>query len=117
MAKKKRTTTKNHNGPFRGKMADLTPKEIKIKRVNPEGITPIHVNDMLVGHDGKEIYLTFAEIEPPLLLDEEALSQLVSVDAVTKVKLVMSPEFLDAIVKALTENLEKFKLVRKSENG
>lgn len=96
-------------------MAEPTRKEIKIKRVNPNGITPIHVNDMLVSHDGTEIYLQFSEIEPPSLTDEE-ISKLVSVEAVAKVKLVMSPAFLEAMVNVLTENLEKFKLVRKMDN-
>lgn len=96
-------------------MAEPTRKEIKIKRVNPNGITPIHVNDMLVSHDGTEIYLQFSEIEPPALTDEE-ISKLVSVEAVAKVKLVMSPAFLEAMVNVLTENLEKFKLVRKMDN-
>src|SRR6266542_1434580 len=91
-------------------------KEIKIKRINPNAVTPIHVNDMLVSHDGKEIYLQFAEIEPPVLLDAEQINELNSVDAITKVKLVMSPDFLEAIVKVLSENLEKFKLARKIDN-
>ncbi len=91
-------------------------RAIKINRINPNGITPIHVNDLLMSHDGKEIYLTFSEIEPPVLLDEEDLGKLVSVEAVAKVKLVMSPDFLEAIVKLLSENLEKFKLTRKVNN-
>lgn len=91
-------------------------REVKINRVNPNGVTPIHVNDMLVGHDGKEVYLQFAEIEPPLLFEKEDLNKLTSVEAVTKVKLVMSPDFLEAVVNALTENLEKLKLERRTSN-
>ena len=97
-------------------MATESLKEVKINRVNPNGVTPIHVNDMLVGHDGKEFYLQFSEIEPPLFLDSDELNKLVSIDAVAKVKLVMSPQFLEAVAKALTENLEKFKLLRKQDH-
>jgi hypothetical protein len=94
-------------------MVDETLKEVKIKRINPNGVSPVHVNDMLAGHDGKEFFLQFLEIEPPALLDAEALSSLDSVDAIVKVKLVMSPEFLELVIKALTENLEKFKMARR----
>ena len=97
-------------------MAEPTRKEIKIKRVNPNGITPVHVNDLVISHDGTEIYLQFSEIEPPALIDREEISKLVSVDAITKVKLVMSADFLEVMIKALTENFEKFKLVRNSDN-
>jgi hypothetical protein len=97
-------------------MANPTFKELKIKRTNPNGITPIHVNDMVVSHDGKEIYLHFAEIEPPVFVETDEIDSLVTIDAVTKVKLVMSPEFLEAVVRVLTDNLEKFKLLRKQDN-
>jgi len=97
-------------------MANKNFREIKINRVNPNGVSPIHVNDMLVGQDGKEFFLQFLEIEPPVLLDVEALNVLESVEAVMKVKLVVSPEFLEAVVKALTESLEKFKLARSADH-
>ena len=91
---------------------EMKGKPIKIKRVNPDGVTPTHVNDMIVSHDGKEFYITFAEIEPPAILDEEELEQLSSISAVAKVKLVISPDFAEAIVRALSENIEKFKFIK-----
>jgi len=94
-------------------MGNKTVKIIKINRSNPNGVSPIHVNDMVVSHDNKEFFLQFLEIEPPAFLEMEELNKLESVEAIMKVKLVVSPEFLEAMAKALTENLEKFKLVRK----
>jgi len=102
-------------GRAEDEMANKNFKEIKINRVNPNDVSPIHVNDMLVGQDGKEFFLQFLEIEPPVLLDVEQLKELETVEAIIKVKLVMSPEFLDAVVKALTESLEKFKLARSAD--
>jgi hypothetical protein len=95
-------------------MEDKTFKEIKINRSNPNNIFPIHVNDMMVNQDGKEFFLQFLEIEPPSFLEIEELNKLESVDATMKVKLVMSPEFFEAMIKALTESLQKFKI--KKEN-
>jgi len=94
-------------------MENKSLKEIKIKRTNPNGVIPVHVNDMLVSHDGKEFFLQFLEIEPPALFDMEEFNKLESLEAIVKVKLVVSPEFMDAMVKALAEAFEKFKLARK----
>ncbi|MFZ5515897.1 MAG: DUF3467 domain-containing protein [Candidatus Zhuqueibacterota bacterium] len=91
-------------------------KPIKIKRVNPDGVTPTHVNDMIVSHDDQEFFITFAEIEPPAILDEGELEQLTSINAIAKVKLVISPNFAEAIVRALSENIEKYKIVKRGDN-
>ena len=88
-------------------------KELRVNRINPHNVSAVHVNDMLVSHDGKEFFLHFLEIEPPVFLKDEELEKLESIDAVTKVKLVISPEFAEAVVKALSETIEKFKLIRK----
>jgi len=88
-------------------------REIKIIRSNPNSVSPTHVNDLLVTHDGKEFFLQFLEIEPPALLDKEELAKLESVQAIVKVKLVISPEFLEAMIKALSETFEKYKLNKK----
>ena len=94
-------------------MENKTFREIKINRTNPNGINPVHVNDMLVSNDGKEFFLQFSEIEPPVFLEMEDINKLEFIEAITKVKLVISPDLAEAIVRALIENLEKFKLTRK----
>lgn len=90
-------------------MADNQVLEIKIKRINPDNVRPTHVNDMLVSHDGKEFFIQFFEIEPPALLEAEDLKKLKSIDAIMKVKLVMSPEFTEAVIRALSETMAKYK--------
>lgn len=88
-------------------------KKILISRINPDKISPIHVNDMLVNHDGKEFFITFSEIEPPALFEEDDIQKLDSIDAIAKVKLVVSPEFAEVMLKTLGEGVEKFKLTKK----
>ena len=94
-------------------MENQIAREIKINRSNPNSVSPTHVNDMLVTHDSKEFFLQFLEIEPPAFLDKEELDSLESVQAIVKVKLVMSPEFLEAMIKALSDTFEKYKLNKK----
>ena len=91
-------------------------REIKIKRTNPNNVSPIHVNDMVSSHDDKEFYIQFFEMEPPTFLEKEEIDKIEYIEAVMKVKLVMSPEFCEAMVKALNENIEKFKLAKKLIN-
>ncbi len=95
---------------------ELKGKQLKLKRTNPDNIRPMHVNDMVVSHDGIEFYITFSEIEPPAHLDEDIIEKLQTIDAVAKVKLVLSPTFAEATVKVLSENIEKFNIKRESSN-
>lgn len=88
-------------------------KKILISRINPDKISPTHVNDMIVNNDGKEIFITFSEIEPPALFEESDIQNLNSIDSITKVKLVISPEFAEIMLKTLGEGIEKFKLAKK----
>lgn len=97
-------------------MAEPAKREITIRRINPNGVAPIHVNDLLFNHDGQEIYLQFSEIEPPILIGPEDVEKLTSIEAIARVKLVLSPGFLDSMVKLLTERLQKFNLERELKN-
>ena len=90
--------------------ADKTkkPKKIRISRVNPDNITPIHVNDMMTSHTENEFYITFSELEPPAVLEESELENIDKIEAVAKTKIVITPNFARAIVKAISENIETF---------
>lgn len=65
-------------------------KEVKIKRVNPDNILPIFVNDFLITHSENEFFLTFSVIEPPAILDFEELNLINNVDAITRIKAVLT---------------------------
>ena len=84
-------------------------RPIPIRRTNPLGLRPSFVNDCTVSHSGAEFYITFGQIEPPLLLAVGDLDHLESVESVTVAKLAVTPQFMEILVRTLSENLEKFK--------
>lgn len=84
------------------------PKKFRIKRINPDEISPIHVNDMMSAHTENEFFLTFSELEPPAELEESELDKIEEIYAVAKTKIVITPNFARAIIKTLSENIETF---------
>ncbi len=84
-------------------------KHVKISRENPDNLRPISVNDLLITHTRNEFFLTFSIVEPPPFLEEKEFEDLHEIKAIARVKLVLSPEFTEATIKALSSNLESFK--------
>jgi hypothetical protein len=83
-------------------------KELKISRINPDNIRPITVNDVVIAHTRAEFFFIFSSIEPPIVLEEQAFDNLQDINAITRVKLVVTPEFAKALLKALEVNIEQF---------
>ena len=86
---------------------------LKIKRVNPDNIRSVPVNDILVNHSENEFFITLSSVEPPAILDAEDLKNINSIEALTRVKITVSPKFAELIVKTLSTNIEKHKLTSK----
>jgi hypothetical protein len=90
-----------------------TPKvkilQLKVERINPDNIRSAPVNDIIITHSQNEFFITFSSVEPPLVLDPKELSQLTAINAIARSKIVVSQEFLEAIIKALNINLENYK--------
>ena len=84
-------------------------KQIKIKRVNPDNIRSIPVNDILINHSSNEFFITFSSVEPPAILDEEDFKNVTSAEAITRSKITVSPKFIELMIKTLTTNLESYK--------
>lgn len=84
-------------------------KIIKVMRKNPDNIRLVPANDLVVTHTKNEFYLTFSIFEPPPILDKEELAQLEEADAIATAKLVISPEFAEAVVTVLSRNVEAYK--------
>jgi hypothetical protein len=53
------------------------------------------------------VFLTFSVIEPPSITSEEDLDRVADVEAVAVAKLVLTPEFAEAALKALSLHLKK----------
>lgn len=80
----------------------------------PEDIKTQYATNMLVQHTENEFIVSFFEAWPPFLsgTPEEIkamLEELKSVRATCISRIVMSPQFMERVVKALQTNLERFK--------
>ncbi len=87
--------------------------QLKVKRVNPDNVRSVPINDVIINHSENEFFVTFSSVEPPAFLDPKEVINLTEIEAITRAKIVVSPDFVDAIIKALTLNLEKYKKKQK----
>ena len=85
-----------------------SPKQIPINRVNPDGLRPIYVNDVVINHTASEFFLTFSQIEAPLIMSPEDAVKIQSIDAVSSGKFVFNPEFAKALMDALQANYDNY---------
>ncbi len=77
------------------------------------GLISRYANNMFVNHSASEFIISFYEIRPPLLLGtpeqvQEQVESIESVDAECVVRIIVPPDRLPGIIKALQENYEKF---------
>lgn len=91
-------------------------KQVAISRINPDNIRSVFANDLLVTHSDNEFFLTFSEIEIPPILEEKDLQNLTTIEAITRIKLIITPRFAEAILKTLSSNLDNYKSNRFKEN-
>jgi hypothetical protein len=84
-------------------------KQVKIVRINPDNVRLLPANDFLISHTRDEFFLTFSSIEPPSVMEQIDLENLEQVEAIARVKLVVTPQFAEAMLAALTINIESFK--------
>ena len=101
-------STESEEGAM-GKKVKIAGKRVRIARVNPGNIKPSFVNDCLVSHSDSEFFLTFGVIEPPGILDEKELQALQQVEAIAVAKIAVTPKFAEAILNALSKNIDNYK--------
>lgn len=95
-------------------------KQLRIRRTNPQSISPVFANDFLVTHSPQGFFLTFSMIEPPAILSEEDWELTDKVEAKAVAKIVVPPAFLSRILKVMEDNLRKYEdkgLDRKEDQG
>jgi hypothetical protein len=88
--------------------------ELKKKFVNSRNIETTFANDMVINHTEREFFLAFYQTEPPFIINADDIKGLDSVDAVLVAKIIVTPEFAEAIAKAIQTNTDSYK---KSKNG
>lgn len=92
-------------------------KQVAINRIDPDNIKPIFVNDLMVGHTENEFFLTFSTIEPAKFHSEDELKNLEAIDAIARVKLVLTPDFARRASKALATNIERYEERLENDEG
>ncbi len=98
-----------------GLSTEIPKKSVRITRVNPDNIRPVHANDFLVSHTAREFFLTFSQLEPLDIQNEEELEKIEKLEAIARAKIVITPDFVESVIKALSRNLDVYK-VRIAEN-
>jgi len=81
-------------------------QEILIKRINPDNVPTLHVNDLHVSNTIEEFFITFSQIVPPMDLDDG--EEINEINAIAKAKFVVAPKFIKAMLDALTSNYDKY---------
>ncbi len=93
----------------RGKKGKIKGKLVKIIRTNPGNIKPTYANDFLVSHSESEFFFTFAVMEPPGIVSEKELQGLQQVEAIAVAKIAVTPKFAEAVLNALSKNIDAYK--------
>jgi hypothetical protein len=106
--KTKKTASKKTPSPAK----TIAKKTLRIKRSFPVGQQPVFSNHLAVQHDGATFYLLFFHIRQPLIIgDDEAshkeLAALTELNAECVAQVVVPPQLIPAIIKALAENFQK----------
>ena len=83
-------------------------KQVRISRKNPDNVRTVFANDLVVTHTKNEFFLTFSEIELPPILEKKAFQELQEIEAIARVKMVVTLEFAKAIVKTFSSNIDTF---------
>lgn len=83
-------------------------KQFRINRINPDGLKPLYVNDIIVTHSNKEFFVTFSQIEPPAILPEDDIKEMNSINAIAQSKIIVTPELFQKIIEVFQINLNNF---------
>ena len=81
------------------------------KYINPDQVRTEYSNEMTVSHSSREFFISFYRLETPTILDEDeraALLEKETIDAVMVAKLALTPDFVEAVIKTLQDNIEKY---------
>jgi len=84
-------------------------KRLKLKIINAEEKSRIYSNFVIINHSPADFTLDFCEIYP--IYGEEILKKIEEsgeIEAISKVRIVMSPPAIKAFLNALKENYENF---------
>ncbi|MBN2048494.1 MAG: DUF3467 domain-containing protein [Anaerolineaceae bacterium] len=88
------------------------PKNIplKIVRTNPNHLDYVFANDVIVNHDENHFYIQFGQISPPQIIDQNDLENfdiLRQIEVPTVSRIVITKDFMRALVRVLNENIQK----------
>jgi hypothetical protein len=85
--------------------------EIQVRWGDDSELTTIYANNLFISHAGAQFYLIFGELMKPLIMDVEGEKDRVPSHLTVKpvAKIAVSPEVMELMVKAINDNVEKFR--------
>lgn len=81
---------------------------VPVKRYNSAGITIQYADDVVLQHTEQVFYLTFSQMQRPIILGEAEASQIKEVRCECVARLVVTPEQMKLIIDAFNKNFEKY---------
>jgi len=97
------------------KSSELLTKQVSIKYTFPEDLKTQFVSNLVVQHEPGILILSFFETLPPIILgqtEEEkhmALEKIEFIESKCLARLIITPEKMEAFIKAMSENLNAYK--------
>jgi hypothetical protein len=98
MAKRKRLVYKGGTGP-------MVPTEY----VGMDEVRLEFADNFIIQHDPDGFYLTFFQVQHPIAINQVEAAKIKKVKLLCVGRIFLTPNTLDAIINALTENRENFK--------
>jgi len=90
------------------KTQEVYVKEVRKNFINPNDIKVEFSNDMTINHNEREFFMSFWLTEQPMIFSKEDVEGIETVESVLVAKVVMTPPFARAILKALQKNIKGF---------
>jgi hypothetical protein len=93
-------------------------KAVRIVWDSDEDLPALYSNHLYISHSGEtEFHLVFGHLSPPITvnLEEDELPEAVMIKPVAKI--VISPKAMEAFIRILNDNYEKFKKLQKGKKN
>jgi hypothetical protein len=90
-------------------------KQIKIKWGSADDLPALYSNHLFISHGGQqEFYLVFGHLDPPIGFSDKDFPDELEIKPMAKI--VISPEAMESFVRAMNENLRKYKEKKREDN-
>jgi hypothetical protein len=84
--------------------------ELKLRWQDAADLPTLYANQVYITHAGGEFYVVFGEVQLPILVNPspDELDRVREVAVKPVAKLVLTPEGISSVVRAMAENIRRF---------